>query len=280
MTKKAFLLLKGFFLGLANLIPGVSGGTIAVTFGIYEYIIDAINNIFKNFKDSFYQLLPIIIGIILCFISMSKVIVYTLDKYQFQTIMFFVGLIIGGLPILFNKVSKKYNFKNSMWALITFLIVIIFVLLKQGNNVVDLSNVSLIDVILLIIMGIIAACTMVIPGISGSFVMMLVGYYQPIMEALGDITNFQNIGHNLLILIPFGIGVLIGIVLIAKIMKFLFSKYETKMYFGVIGFVLASIIGILLTIENIKISFGSIALAIATFVWGIFVTRALLQENK
>lgn len=280
MAKKAFLVLKGFFLGLANLIPGVSGGTLAVTLGIYEYIIEAINNLFKNFKENFNKLLPIVIGVALCFISMSKVITLALDKYQFQTIMFFVGLIIGGMPMLFKKVKKQYNFKNIIWFILSFALVILFVFLKEGNRVVDLTNMGIFDYALLIIVGMISSATMIIPGISGSFVMMLIGYYKPVVEALGDLTNFSHIGYNLSVLIPFGVGVLLGLFLIVKLIKLLLDKYEIKMYFGVIGFVLASIVGIVVAIEPFKVTFWSIAIAIITFAWGFFVTKALLNENK
>ena len=280
MTKKAFLVLKGFFLGLANLIPGVSGGTLAVTLGVYEYIIEAINNITKKFKDSFNKLLPIIIGVILCMISMSKVINLALQKYQFATIMFFIGLIVGGINLLFKKVKGKANFKNLIWLFLAFGLVMVFVFLSDGATPVNLDKVRVVDVPLLLVLGTISASTMVIPGISGSFVLMLLGYYKAIVSTLSDLTNFSHLGHNLIILIPFGIGVLLGIFLITKVIKILLTKYETKVYFGVIGFVLASLIGIVLIIEPFKVTIWSILLGVATFAWGFLVTRALLKENK
>ena len=280
MTKKAFLVLKGFFLGLSNLIPGVSGGTVAVTLGIYEYIIDAINNITKNFKESFNKLLPIIIGVILCIISMSKVIKLALDKYQFATIMFFVGLIVGGVNVLFKKVKGKASFKNLIWLFLAFGLVMVFVFLSDGAAPVNLDKVRVVDIPLLLVLGAISASTMVIPGISGSFVLMLLGYYNAIVKTLSDLTNFSLLGHNLIILVPFGIGVLLGLFLITKAIKALLAKHETKVYFGVIGFVLASLIGIVLTIEPFKVTVWSILIGIATFAWGFLVTRALMKENK
>ena len=90
-----------------------------------------------------------------------------------------------------------------------------------------------------------AAATMVIPGISGSFVLMLVGYYEPIVNTIKDLTNVSLLSHNLLILIPFGIGILIGIVLVAKLIEWLLSKYPIKTYYGVLGFVMASVVAII-----------------------------------
>ncbi len=280
MTKKAFLVLKGFFLGLANLIPGVSGGTVAVTLGIYEYLVDAINGLTKKFKENFNKLLPIAIGVVLCFISMSKVITLALDKYQFATIMFFIGLIMGGINILFKKVKGKASVSNFIWLALAFGFVMFLVLVQNGTAPVTLAKVRIVDIPLLIVLGIISAASMVIPGVSGSFVLMLLGYYKEIVSTVGDLTNFSHLGHNLIILIPFGIGVLLGIFLITRIIKKLLEKYETKVYFGVLGFVIASIIGIVLSIEPFKVTVWNILIGVVTFIWGFLVTRALMKENK
>ena len=280
MTKKAFLVLKGFFLGLANLIPGVSGGTVAVTLGIYEYLVDAINGLTKKFKENFGKLLPIIIGVVLCLISMSKVITLALDKYQFATIMFFLGLIMGGINILFKKVKGKASFGNIIWLVLAFGFVMFLVLVQNGTAPVTLEKVRIVDIPLLIVLGAISAASMVIPGISGSFVLMLLGYYKEILATVGDLTNFSHLGHNLIILIPFGIGVLLGIFLITKLIRKLLDKYETKVYFGVLGFVVASVVGIVLSIEPFKVTVWSILIGVVTFIWGFLVTRALMKENK
>ena len=280
MTKKAFLVLKGFFLGLANLIPGVSGGTVAVTLGIYEYLVDAINGLTKKFKENFGKLLPIIIGVVLCLISMSKVITLALDKYQFATIMFFLGLIMGGINILFKKVKGKASFGNIIWLVLAFGFVMFLVLVQNGTAPVTLEKVRIVDIPLLIVLGAISAASMVIPGVSGSFVLMLLGYYKEILATVGDLTNFSHLGHNLIILIPFGIGVLLGIFLITKLIRKLLDKYETKVYFGVLGFVVASVVGIVLSIEPFKVTVWSILIGVVTFIWGFLVTRALMKENK
>ena len=120
----------------------------------------------------------------------------------------------------------------------------IMTFLNAGNNAVDLSNMSVIQFILLMIVGMVAAATMVIPGVSGSFVLMLLGYYKPVMATLGNLTDFSLLGHNILVLAPFGIGLLIGIVGIAKLIEFLLKKYEIPTYYGIIGFVTASVIGL------------------------------------
>lgn len=245
MKDKILLVLKGFLLGIANVIPGVSGGTLALTLGIYQDLIGAISHLFKNLKKNLKFLIPLGIGMVIAILLGSKVITFCLDKFALPTTLFFIGLIVGGIPLLTKKVKgRRLKPLNLAVFLLTFGIVMIMTFLNAGNNAVDLSNMSVIQFILLMIVGMVAAATMVIPGVSGSFVLMLLGYYKPVMATLGNLTDFSLLGHNILVLAPFGIGLLIGIVGIAKLIEFLLKKYEISTYYGIIGFVTASVIGL------------------------------------
>lgn len=245
MKDKILLVLKGFLLGIANVIPGVSGGTLALTLGIYQDLIGAISHFFKNLKKNLKFLIPLGIGMVIAILLGSKVITFCLDKFALPTTLFFIGLIVGGIPLLTKKIKgRRLKPLNLAVFLLTFGIVMIMTFLNAGNNAVDLSNMSVIQFILLMIVGMVAAATMVIPGVSGSFVLMLLGYYKPVMATLGNLTDFSLLGHNILVLAPFGIGLLIGIVGIAKLIEFLLKKYEIPTYYGIIGFVTASVIGL------------------------------------
>lgn len=245
MKDKILLVLKGFLLGIANVIPGVSGGTLALTLGIYQDLIGAISHFFKNLKKNLKFLIPLGIGMVIAILLGSKVITFCLDKFALPTTLFFIGLIVGGIPLLTKKIKgRRLKPLNLAVFLLTFGIVMIMTFLNAGNNAVDLSNMSVIQFILLMIVGMVAAATMVIPGVSGSFVLMLLGYYKPIMATLGNLTDFSLLGHNILVLAPFGIGLLIGIVGIAKLIEFLLKKYEIPTYYGIVGFVTASVIGL------------------------------------
>lgn len=245
MKDKILLVLKGFLLGIANVIPGVSGGTLALTLGIYQDLIGAISHFFKNLKKNLTFLIPLGIGMIVAILLGSKVITFCLDRFALPTTLFFIGLIVGGIPLLTKKLKgRRLKPLNLAVFLLTFGIVMIMTFLNAGNNAVDLSNMTVIQFILLMIVGMVAAATMVIPGVSGSFVLMLLGYYKPIMATLGNLTDFSLLGHNILVLAPFGIGLLIGIVGIAKLIEFLLKKYEIPTYYGIIGFVTASVIGL------------------------------------
>lgn len=249
--KNIILVIKGFIMGIANIIPGVSGGTLALTMGIYENFIGAISHFFSNLKENIKFLLPIFIGIGLSLLTMSNVITASFDKYPIPTTLFFMGLVIGGIPMLFSKIKGTKEVKKPISYVIlflTFLLVMVLAFSKEifggtlGNA--DFSNLNILGYLNLTLIGTIAAATMVIPGVSGSLVLMLLGYYFPIVNVIKELTHFNNIGSNILIAGFFGVGILIGIVLIAKLIEWLLAKFETFTYFGVIGFIIASVLAI------------------------------------
>ena len=269
MKDKLLYIIKGFFFGVANVIPGVSGGTIAITMGIYEEMISSISGFLKNPKKSIMYLLPIGIGAVLSILLMSKVISFCLDRFPAPTNLFFIGLIVGGIPLLTRKVKgAKFNPINAFLLLLTFSIIMFMTFSDGGGSNIDLSNVTFGKMILLFIVGMIAAGCMVIPGISGSFVLMLLGAYQPVISVIGDLTNFSHLGHNLSILIPFGVGVVVGIILIAKILEFLFNKYEVSTYYAILGFILASVIALAVTVIGVHASVIEIIVGIILFAVG------------
>ena len=262
MISNLFLVIKGFVMGIANVIPGVSGGTIAIILGIYEKFIDSISHFFSNFKDNLKFLIPIGIGMLLSILTMSNLVTYSYEKLPIPTTLFFVGLVIGGIPLIYSKIKdhtlEKKKISNYIILLLTFSLVIFMALADKifqiGGEVV-LTNLNFIGYILLFIIGVVAAATMVIPGISGSLVLMLFGYYYPIINLIKELTHFKNLFSNMLIACIFGIGVLLGIVLVSKLVEFLLKKFEIKTYYGVLGFILASIIAIpISSLSNINLT--------------------------
>ncbi len=267
MKDKIILAIKGALVGIANIIPGVSGGTLALTMGVYEDLISAISHFFKNVKKNLKFLLVFGLGAALSILLMSKVISLCLDKFPFPTTLFFIGLIVGGVPLLTRKIRKsKVKPWNLLLFLITFGVVIGMAFMQEGSNVVSLSHVSPWMMFVLFLVGMIAAATMVIPGVSGSFVLMLLGFYKPIVSVVSKLTDFSQLGHNLLILIPFGFGVLIGIILIAKLIEFLFNKYELSTYYAILGFLVASIFALFATLFNVSFSNVEVFVGIVLFI--------------
>ena len=271
--KNLILIIKGIVIALANIIPGVSGGTLMITLGVYEQIIDIISHPFKNLKNNWKFILFIGIGAVAGILGFSKLISYCLDKFPLATPLFFIGLIIGGLPLLFRKGKVKDNIKvsNVIIFLITFGIVLLFTFLNSENNVVTITT-DIKGIVLLFLVGMVSASSMIIPGISGSFMLMLLGYYKPIIDTVSNLTKFNNLWDNLKILIPFGFGLVFGIVLVAKLIEYLLKKYEVKTYFGVIGFVLASIIAIIVPLFKVSFNVVELIVGIILLVLGSLAT--------
>lgn len=286
--KSILLIAKGFFMGIANVIPGVSGGTIAIILGIYERFISSISHLFKNIKENLKFLVPVAIGMILAILILSSVIEYSYDNFPIPTMMFFVGLVLGGIPMLLKNVIGKKECKmlSSYIILILTFSTVIFMacsdMIFGTAKEVNLLNLNITGYIVLFIVGVIAAATMVIPGISGSLMLMLLGYYYPIIERINDFVKFNNLAQNILILGIFGVGVLVGIVLISKMLEILFEKYNTKTYFGVLGFIFASILAIpistCLQIPNLSYDFLQMIIGIILLVFGSFISYKLGEK--
>lgn len=270
--------IKGFILGIANVIPGVSGGTMAVSMGLYELILSSIGNFFKDIKGNFIKLLPIILGILVAIVSTSKLVTYALTNYKAQTLCLFIGLIFGGVSLIMRKIKGKGSKTNYLIFFVIFFFVISLNFLKTGLIEISFTNMGIIDYLLLLLIGFIASSAMVIPGISGSFILMVLGYYDKIIYTISTITDFSKLGSNLLILVPFGIGVIIGIVFMAKLITNLIKKYETKTYFAIMGFVLSSVVVLLLQLTDFKFTFINVATSLFALCWGYMLARAIDKE--
>jgi len=287
--KNIILVIKGFIMGIANIIPGVSGGTLALTLGIYEQFIGAISHFLSNLKENLKFLLPIGIGMVLAILTMSNVISTCFADYPIPTTLFFMGLVIGGIPMLTNRVKKTKEVKEPssyVIMLLTFSLVMILAFSEEifggtlGNASFD--NLSVLGYIGVSIIGMIAAATMVIPGVSGSLVLMLLGYYLPIINVIKELTHFENIFPNIFVAGFFGVGVLLGIVLVAKLIEWLLAKYEKKTYFGVIGFIIASVAAIPVSVyhevSNIVFSTPQVLIGIVLLVVGGIVGYKLGEK--
>ncbi len=279
--KNMILIIKGFIIGISNIIPGVSGGTLMMSLGVFEDVIESVSHFFKNKKKHFMFLLYIFIGAILSIVLMSRVITYSLDNFKLPTIIFFVGLILGGLPMLISNVkSEKPKLINFIIFTITFSIVIIFSLLSSNSANISFTNMNLFSYILLCLVGLVAAVSMVVPGLSGSFMLILFGYYEPLMNTIKDFTSFNNIISNGIILFVFGIGVLLGIFIMIKAIEYLLNKYKVNTYYGILGFVVSSIYAILNTmyIDGFIASMGHVLCAVVLFIVGFFISFKLGEK--
>lgn len=233
-------IIKGAIMGAANVIPGVSGGTMALVMGIYERLINSINHLnfntlkkifitrdFKSFaKDTdLFFLISITVGIFISIFSLSILLEFLFEKHKILVLSYFFGLIFASVFFV-GKTIKKYSPLSIFLFLIGFLIAGGMVFISPSS-----SNSSF---LFLIISGAIAMCSMILPGLSGSFVLLLLGNYELIICAINDL-NFS-------ILVPFGIGALSGIILFAKLLQFIFKKFRNNTISLLTGFIFGSLI--------------------------------------
>ncbi|RGS77751.1 DUF368 domain-containing protein [Coprococcus sp. AF21-14LB] len=283
MLKK---ILQGMVVGIANIIPGVSGGTMMVAMGLYDKLIHSITHLKSEFKESMKLLLPIFAGAGLAIVLLSRLFEFLLANYPIPTNFAFCGLIAGSLPFIFKKVKgHSVSVGKLIPFFIFFGIVILMAVLGENSGTAADVSFSLINVIKLFAVGIIAAATMVVPGVSGSMMLMLLGYYDTIIETINDFIdaliafNLTEILRVFGILAPFGIGIVIGIFAIAKLIEFIFKKAEIHAYYGIIGLILASPIAILMKTDWSQFSLPLLALGIVTFIAGWFVASKLGGEE-
>ena len=236
------IFLKGLFMGSADIVPGVSGGTIALITGIYERLISAISSIrfsflkpllkgnFTDFKEKlieeidFELFIPLILGIGIAFISLAKVISYLLDTQTAYTFSFFLGLILASAYILYTKLDN-FNIKLIIISIIGIILSYIFV----GLNPIATNH----SLVVIFISGIIAICAMILPGISGSFLLLLLGQYQYMLNALNS--------RNLIEIFVFGIGAVIGILGFSKLLNYLLERYESATMAFLIGIMVGTL---------------------------------------
>ena len=282
MLKK---ILQGMVVGIANIIPGVSGGTMMVAMGLYDKLIYSITHLKSEFKESMKLLIPIFAGAGIAIIALSRLFEFLLATYPIPTNFAFCGLIAGSLPFIFQKVKGHSVTVGKMIPFFIFfgVVILMAVLGEDGGSAADVSF-GLVNVIKLLGVGIIAAATMVVPGVSGSMMLMLLGYYDTIIETINDCIdallqfNMTELLRVVGILAPFGIGVVVGIFAIAKLIEFIFKKAEIHAYYGIIGLILASPIAILMKTDWSGASVLLLAISVVTFAAGWFTASKLGGE--
>lgn len=226
---------RGFLMGISDLIPGVSGGTIAFLLGIYDRLLTSINGVFsKQWRKHIGFLLPLAIGMGTTIVLFSRVIKFLLANYFAPTQYFFIGLIIGVLPFMAKQAKIKTTFK--VWHYLVLLIVGVLLamtaFIKPAESTI-ITTLSPTTILILFLSGWAASTAMLLPGISGSFVLLLLGMYSTAIAAISD--------FNIPIIIVIGLGVMLGFVISSKIIQFLLKQHATLTYSIIIGLIIGSV---------------------------------------
>lgn len=282
--------LKPFFggigVGIANIIPGVSGGTMLVIFNLFDKLTNSISDIFKRHtttrKQSFIFLFKVLLGTAIGLVAFAKILGYTLEHAEAETIFWFMGLILFSIPIVVRNEMDGEKF-NIIFFIIGVLIICIleYFNLKGVNNEITDSN-NIYNLLMLCLLGIIGGATMIFPGISGSMVLLVLGKYELIRNYIDKITTLDI---NIFIKLGFfGIGALIGIILSSKLLSFLLKRYKGKVVSLILGFIIASALILPLNLTNpIRFTQEKICGLIISFVLGgiiIYYLDKLEKKNE
>lgn len=260
--------LKGILIGSGAVLPGISSGVFCVIFGIYEKLVNSVLNLFHDFKKNFIFLLPIGLGGITGVLLVGKLLNFLFTVYPMPTKFCFIGLILGSIPILFKKANQGKGFRLHylLFLFTAFLIGILSIQLEKIlPNFINL-NVSDEYFFYFVLAGFMMSIGIVMPGVSSSVILMALGVYSTYLNAIATI--------DLTVLIPMGIGVVLGSLLFLKVIQFLLNHYYTQTFYLIIGFVLGSVLilypGFDFTLEG----FISLALLVLGFWIGLKFERA------
>lgn len=238
------LLWRGFVVGLSFTIPGCSGGTFAVYVGVYDRLLHAIGSIFREFRKSLRFLIPFGIGLALGILLFSWLMGLLLRLNSFVTISAFVGLTLGGIPNLSRNVKgKKWGASGILAFVFAFGIVLAMVVFQVigGAAETDFFSLNFGTLLLLFSLGFIAAITMIIPGVSGSGLLLILGFYTAIVtNVVGNLLDPSSLGYNLGVLIPFALGAATGVIVVSKLLETVLRKWPVPSYLAIIGFIAAS----------------------------------------
>ncbi|EOA9530402.1 DUF368 domain-containing protein [Staphylococcus aureus] len=275
-------ILKGFAMGTSDLVPGVSGGTIALLLGIYNQFIASISGIFsRRFWPSFTFLIPIIIGILLAMGSLSNLFNYLLSQHHIPTMFFFGGLIIGIVPYLLKISNYKTSFttKRYMMVIAGIAILIVITLMNNGDkHAGETLTLSTGLIIKYFIAGMCASSAMLLPGISGSFMLLVFGVYGTVMLAISEVVKLNFTG--LPILLAVGFGVLAGFIISSKIIQYFLTHHKLMTFALIIGFVVGSLFAVFPGLPtNIVMWFVSLVVFIIGFIVSLTLGR-ITAENE
>ena len=272
---------RGFCMALADSVPGVSGGTIAFILGFYDQFINSLNNLVfgnkKEKKEALFFLLKLGIGWVIGMVLAILVLTSLFANHIYEVSSVFIGFIIFSLPLIISeeKGVLKGKYKNLLFLILGIVIVSLITYFNPMNgseNVVDITNLSFGLILYFFVAAMIAISAMVLPGISGSTLLLIFGLYIPITTAIKEFLHL-NFGY-FPILVIFGLGVLTGIAVVIKGIKAALSKYRSQTVYLILGLMLGSLYAIVMGPTTLEVYHEP--MTFQTFSIGFFILGGLI----
>jgi putative membrane protein len=285
------LFLIGAVMGIANIIPGVSGGTMAVVFGIYEELMEALAKFIKDKQNRLYYILFLVVlfsGALFSILAFSKALGWAFDNYELMTVYFFMGLILGSIPVIIKTHDEmRINTPRIIFLILGVGIVVVLDLSQHGSGtqsqIFDYTRYNMWDYIYLVFCGMIAASAMIVPGLSGSFILLMLGVYRTVLDSISGITDLlfsrgfsPEARVRVYIIVSLGIGIVIGILGFARFMSWALKHYPAVTMYLILGLLVGSIYQIFPGYEFDLNGFG----AVVTFIIGVILALRFGAESK
>ena len=259
------ILLQGFLIGMAKMIPGFSGSLLAITFGVYEKTLDIIAHLKDLTKEKLLYLLLLGIGIIWGIIIFSYIVKFLLEIIYFPIMLLFIGLIIGSMQDLWKNVK---GYTHPFLALLFLTVSFLFIVFISENKIV--YNITA-NYYLFFPLGLTEALTTLIPGISGTAIYMIFGVYQVILDLYINILTFDNLLNVIFYFSGFGFGVIV----LAKFLTFVLKRYRKILYISILGFMLGAILSLFRELFSSPIHFNDLLLGFFFLFVGYIVSDKL-----
>ena len=256
--------LKGVAISISQIVPGVSGGTIAIILGIYDKLLHSVNNILNDFKNQYKLLLQVGVGAIVGIFLFSNIVKTLFDKFPIPIGYLFIGVILGGAPLMFRKATVKGFNKKSLLYLVLGIVVVLMMGTPNNDASSIITSLSPVNFIWLFFGGVVVAVALILPGISGSFMLYVLGLYNTVITAVVQL--------NIPILIPIALGGIIGTLVTARIIEKLLIKFPEQTYILIFGFILGSVFSVFPGVDGLN-SFIGIILGVIGFVFTYYISR-------
>jgi len=269
-----WIFFNGILMGTANVIPGLSGGTLLLLTGIYPRFIDVFGSINPKslrdykWKENIVFIMIIAVGALLSIFAMSRIMSWLLESYEVPVYLLLIGLIIGSIDMITKKIDFKVN--SSRITFVTGILMIVLLVIATRFFRTSTPAQGDVNLIILLTAGAIAAATMVLPGVSGSMLLLLLGLYKPVVDSVS--------AFNIINVFFIGIGAIVGILFASRLIKYLLDKHSSSTYAFLLGLILASIVD--LFPFSIFQTFNAFIIGIIALIFGIILGKGLKRLEK